>query len=445
GSPAYMAPELISGRPLDHRTDLFSLGILLYQLATGRLPFTGRNPHQVLKRIMDAEYADPRRVNPTIGGRLRAIIIKALEREPADRYQSAKELRAALEAFVAEAGIGDPEQTLAAYLSDPETVSVELKKETIDRLIERGQRASDAGDVPSALDCYNRVLALDDGNQRVLKLIERVGMDKRRRAMMQGGAGLVVFGLAAGGIAWFVATRPPDPTPDPRPVPIVAEGEADAGGEAIAVVEDSGPASAPDAAIQLAQAAPDAGPGEEPVNVVRPIVAVEHPPATREVRLIPSISDVLVNVDGHDHGRFMADVTTLPLRVGRHRVVLTPRGDLASEYPVAQLDVNVPPGPDEYELRLPVRPYDAKLSIITNAPEATVTIRLAQGGTLTGNADSILYVPLRTSPQSVSITVSAPGYTSVEVARRVRGVPSDGATTEVQIPLEREGERAQAP
>ena len=56
GSPAYMAPELISGKPIDARTDLFAVGIMLYQLATGTLPFSGRNPHEVLSRIADAEY-----------------------------------------------------------------------------------------------------------------------------------------------------------------------------------------------------------------------------------------------------------------------------------------------------------------------------------------------------------------------------------------------------
>src|SRR5207237_9050360 len=51
GSPAYMSPELVTGGRIDFRTDVFAVGILLYQLATGTLPFPGRNPHEVMKRI----------------------------------------------------------------------------------------------------------------------------------------------------------------------------------------------------------------------------------------------------------------------------------------------------------------------------------------------------------------------------------------------------------
>src|SRR5450432_375977 len=63
GSPAYMAPELIEGKPLDFRTDIFSVGIILYQLATGTLPFVGKNPHDVLRKIGEGRFPDPRTVN----------------------------------------------------------------------------------------------------------------------------------------------------------------------------------------------------------------------------------------------------------------------------------------------------------------------------------------------------------------------------------------------
>ena len=60
GSPAYMAPEIIEGKQLDFRTDVFSVGIVLYLMATGELPFAGKNPHEVLRRIAEGKFPDPR-------------------------------------------------------------------------------------------------------------------------------------------------------------------------------------------------------------------------------------------------------------------------------------------------------------------------------------------------------------------------------------------------
>ncbi|MCB9593869.1 MAG: serine/threonine protein kinase [Sandaracinaceae bacterium] len=441
GSPGHMAPEQIEGKDTDARSDLFSLGTVLYYLSTGRLPFTGRNPHQILKRIVDAEFADPLRVNPTIGGRMRAIIIKSLEKSADDRYQSAPEFRADLEAFVREAGIEDPEQTLAAFLGDPETVATELRKETIDRLIERGERASDTGDVPTALDYYNRVLALDDGNQRVLKLIERVGMDRRRRRALQMGAGLIAFGVAASGVAWVVYTRPPEPDlPDP---PIVNEA-GDAGVEAIAEVEvDAAVADEPvDAATEVVvEAQPDAAVLDNPS---RPVIAARAAP-DRSVRLRPNVQDVLIRIDGHDLGAYQIDVRgPVSLSVGTHEIVLVPRGELVSEYQPTTRQVRVPAGSDELVLQLVLAPRDAKLSVSTNAPDATVSVDGGRG-TRDGTPDSVIYVPLGTSPQDVRITVSAPGYVSQTLLRRMHGVPEGGTTTEIRVNLQREGERAEAP
>src|SRR5580693_594467 len=86
GSPAYMAPEHVEGRPLDFRTDVFAAGIVLYQLATGELPFRGKNPHEVLKRIAECKFAPADSVNPLVGKRLGRLIAKALAREPDQRF-----------------------------------------------------------------------------------------------------------------------------------------------------------------------------------------------------------------------------------------------------------------------------------------------------------------------------------------------------------------------
>src|SRR5438045_565415 len=105
GSPAYMAPEHVEGRPLDFRTDVFAVGILTYQLATGHLPFRGKNPHEVLKRIAECRFVDPRVANPRIGNRLGRIILRAMAAAPADRFATVGEMVIALEGYLEETGI----------------------------------------------------------------------------------------------------------------------------------------------------------------------------------------------------------------------------------------------------------------------------------------------------------------------------------------------------
>ncbi|HEY3356849.1 MAG TPA: serine/threonine-protein kinase, partial [Polyangia bacterium] len=105
GSPAYMAPEQVEGRSADFRTDVFALGILFYQLATGDLPFRGKNPHEVLKKIADCKFLDPEMARPEVGARLGRIISRALAREPQGRYQEIGAMLGELRAYLAEAGI----------------------------------------------------------------------------------------------------------------------------------------------------------------------------------------------------------------------------------------------------------------------------------------------------------------------------------------------------
>jgi serine/threonine protein kinase len=67
GSPAYMSPEIIKGKPAGKKSDIFSLGILLYQLSTGESPFYGSNTHAVLVKIAEVEYEDPEAKKPDMG------------------------------------------------------------------------------------------------------------------------------------------------------------------------------------------------------------------------------------------------------------------------------------------------------------------------------------------------------------------------------------------
>ena len=121
GSPAYMAPEHVEGRPIDFRTDVFAAGIVLYQLAVGRLPFEGKNPHEVLKRIAECKFVDPRQANPRIGNRLGRIILKAMAADPGQRYAAIGEMVIALESYLEESGL-QPDKIpseIARYFKSP--------------------------------------------------------------------------------------------------------------------------------------------------------------------------------------------------------------------------------------------------------------------------------------------------------------------------------------
>ena len=92
GTPHYMSPEQISGKKVDGRSDIFSLGTMLYQLATGELPFRGDSPASLMHQIMNVRQPDPRTVNPRVVKPLAAIIDKALEKDRNKRYQRASHL-----------------------------------------------------------------------------------------------------------------------------------------------------------------------------------------------------------------------------------------------------------------------------------------------------------------------------------------------------------------
>lgn len=93
GTAQYVSPEQAQGRTLTPATDLYSLGVTLYEAVTGRLPFDGDTPVAIALKHVNEEPVPPRRIRPSVPPALEAVILKAMRKNPADRYESAAEMR----------------------------------------------------------------------------------------------------------------------------------------------------------------------------------------------------------------------------------------------------------------------------------------------------------------------------------------------------------------
>ncbi|HMA11510.1 MAG TPA: protein kinase, partial [Steroidobacteraceae bacterium] len=114
GSPKYMAPEQVTGQPTDGRTDIFALGVVLYEMLTGATPFNGDNLSAIMYQVLNAEPAPPSTLNPRVPPAFDRIVSRALAKRPEDRYPTAR-------AFAQDLGEHDalPLETRAAAARQP--------------------------------------------------------------------------------------------------------------------------------------------------------------------------------------------------------------------------------------------------------------------------------------------------------------------------------------
>jgi eukaryotic-like serine/threonine-protein kinase len=92
GTLPYMSPEQLWGRPPDFRSDVYSAGVVLYEMATGQRPFQGKVPTAISEAILHTDPPSPRQLSPAISPDLESVILKCMQKEPATRYQTAREL-----------------------------------------------------------------------------------------------------------------------------------------------------------------------------------------------------------------------------------------------------------------------------------------------------------------------------------------------------------------
>jgi eukaryotic-like serine/threonine-protein kinase len=117
GKPSYMAPEMVVELRADHRSDIFSLGAVLYEMLTGEKLFPGRNTGEILEKVIGARIPSPRSINSAVPQDLAVICHKALQRDPSMRFESAGEMGEACEHYLYDKGYGPTNLTLKHYVA----------------------------------------------------------------------------------------------------------------------------------------------------------------------------------------------------------------------------------------------------------------------------------------------------------------------------------------
>ncbi len=254
GKVAYMSPEQVSGARLDHRSDIFSLGVVLYELTVGARPFDSDGTDlETLKRVASGVYTPPSVAAVGYPEALEVIVERAMQREPEQRFPSADAMAEALEQFAAEEGMVLSPRRLGRYVCSLASGPCSpLDRTAIRSTIPELDVALGAG---TATDELGVGVAADADTVRTPPPMQDPGPQSHVRRLVLGfvlGAGLVLALLALGVLPWFRDAAPSQPT-------VEQPGEAGA----------AAPATEQDAAVERAEEASPKRGAEAPADAHR--------------------------------------------------------------------------------------------------------------------------------------------------------------------------------
>jgi len=128
GSPSYMSPEQVRGRDIDQRSDIYSLGVLFYELITGKLPFTGASTADIAMRILTGEYSHPKFIMAGVPGEIDQCITGCMELQPENRPQAINDVGDQIDQLLRDMGLESSVQELSRCFKDPKAYGDRLAK-----------------------------------------------------------------------------------------------------------------------------------------------------------------------------------------------------------------------------------------------------------------------------------------------------------------------------
>jgi serine/threonine-protein kinase len=214
GTPKYMSPEQVSGSPVDHRSDIFSLGVVLYEMLTRSKLFQGEDTPQIFHAVANFQPPPPSRVNPEVPPMLDFVVERALKKDPSVRYQDAYELAADLRSALSE--LVDREAAAAGEKArDRDTTkTMKLDADALKAVLPAPAAAAIGLDtrlpVSHRFDCSEAVSRLTDPTARDRRrltraprsvgLLRRIWREPGKRALVS----LIVAGALLGGVVAIV-------------------------------------------------------------------------------------------------------------------------------------------------------------------------------------------------------------------------------------------------